>query len=72
MKPLAGCRVLAPGDMHQRPLCRLLATLGAELLPWLVHTRLELDWTTRAFKRKSVKIRHRVVRAIETQAYEYV
>src|SRR5690606_34120687 len=32
MKPLAGCRVLAPGDMHQRPLCRLLATLGAELL----------------------------------------
>jgi crotonobetainyl-CoA:carnitine CoA-transferase CaiB-like acyl-CoA transferase len=32
MKPLAGMRVLALGDMHERPLCRLLATLGADLL----------------------------------------
>lgn len=32
MKPLAGLRVLAMGQMRERPLCRLLATLGAELV----------------------------------------
>jgi crotonobetainyl-CoA:carnitine CoA-transferase CaiB-like acyl-CoA transferase len=31
MKPLQGYRVLALGNLHQRPFCRLLATLGAEL-----------------------------------------
>src|SRR5690606_10488618 len=32
MKPLAGLRVLALGTMPQRPLCRLLATLGADVV----------------------------------------
>lgn len=32
MKPLAGFRVLAMGEMHQRPFCRLLATLGADVM----------------------------------------
>lgn len=32
MKPLNGMTVLAVGSMHQRPLCRLLASLGATLV----------------------------------------
>jgi crotonobetainyl-CoA:carnitine CoA-transferase CaiB-like acyl-CoA transferase len=31
MRPLEGCAVLALGDMGERPLCRYLATLGAEI-----------------------------------------
>ena len=31
MKPLAALHVLALGDMAERPLCRLLASLGAEI-----------------------------------------
>src|SRR5690606_4756181 len=32
MKPLSGTSVLALGDMHRRPLCRLLASLGADIV----------------------------------------
>ena len=32
MRPLEGMVVLAPGDMAARPLGRLLATLGAQVL----------------------------------------